>query len=72
MIENKVPILDIANYYHFTIYFANLFPIFLFYRLSGLPQKLANNTEIIAILSSGFLSPVFEPYILGFAISVLF
>jgi lipopolysaccharide export system permease protein len=68
MIENKVPILDIANYYHFTIYFANLFPIFLFYRLSGLPQKLANNTEIIAILSSGIsFTRFFEIYILGFA-----
>jgi lipopolysaccharide export system permease protein len=33
MIENKVPLWNIAiYYYHFTIYFANsLFPIFLFF-----------------------------------------
>jgi lipopolysaccharide export system permease protein len=58
MIENKVPLWNIAiYYYHFTIYFANsLFPIFLFLSIIWFTSKLANNTEIIAILSSGFLS----------------
>ena len=55
MLENKVPLVEIAQYYlDFTIYFANiLFPIFLFLSVIWFTSKLANNTEIIAILSSG-------------------
>ena len=55
MVENEIPFSAIALYYfHFTIYFANLlFPIFLFLSIIWFTSKLANNTEIIAILSSG-------------------
>lgn len=68
MLENKVPFLDIALYYlHFTIYFANLlFPIFLFLSVIWFTSKLANNTEVIAILSSGISFTRFlRPYIVG-------
>ena len=68
MIENKVPIKEIAIYYvNFTIYFANiLFPVFLFLSIIWFTSKLANNTEIIAILSSGISFTRFlRPYIIG-------
>jgi lipopolysaccharide export system permease protein len=68
MIENKVPIMEIAIYYYdFTVYFANLlFPIFLFLSIIWFTSKLANNTEIIAILSSGISFTRFlRPYIIG-------
>ena len=71
MIENKVPFIKIATYYyHFTIYFANaLFPIFLFLSIIWFTSKLANNTEIIAILSSGISFTRFlRPFIIGAAI----
>jgi lipopolysaccharide export system permease protein len=68
LIENKVPFKAIAVYYmDFTIYFANLlFPIFLFLSIIWFTSKLANNTEIIAILSSGISFTRFlRPYIIG-------
>jgi lipopolysaccharide export system permease protein len=68
MIENKVPFKEVALYYvDFTIYFANLlFPIFLFLSIIWFTSKLANNTEIIAILSSGIsFSRFLRPYIIG-------
>lgn len=68
MIENKIPFDKVAVYYfHFTIYFANLlFPIFLFLSIIWFTSKLANNTEIIAILSSGIsFSRFLRPYIIG-------
>ena len=68
MLENKVPFSAIASYYfYFTIYFANfLFPIFLFLSIIWFTSKLANNTEIIAILSSGISFTRFlRPYIVG-------
>lgn len=68
MIENKVPFKAIALYYiDFTIYFANLlFPIFLFLSIIWFTSKLANNTEIIAILSSGISFTRFlRPFIIG-------
>jgi lipopolysaccharide export system permease protein len=68
MIENKVEFKYIAQYYiDFTIYFANLlFPIFLFLSIIWFTSKLANNTEIIAILSSGISFTRFlRPYIIG-------
>jgi lipopolysaccharide export system permease protein len=71
MIENKIPFVDIATYYfHFTIYFANsLFPIFLFISIIWFTSKLANNTEIIAILSSGIsFSRFLRPYLIGASI----
>ena len=53
--EKEVPLISILEYYlDFTWYFANLlFPIFLFLSVIWFTSKLANNTEIIAILSSG-------------------
>lgn len=75
MIENKVPFGSIAKYYlDFTIYFANLlFPIFLFLSVIWFTSKLANNTEIIAILSSGISFTRFlRPYIIGATIVSLF
>lgn len=75
MIENKVPFKEIAIYYfYFTIHFANfLFPIFLFLSIIWFTSKLANNTEIIAILSSGISFTRFlRPYIIGATIVSLF
>jgi len=68
MIEHHVPFPKIAQYYlDFTIYFANLlFPIFLFLSIIWFTSKLASNTEIIAILSSGISFTRFlRPYIVG-------
>ncbi|MNK39224.1 Lipopolysaccharide export system permease protein LptG [compost metagenome] len=68
ILQNKVPFVEVAFYYlNFTIYFANLlFPIFLFLSVIWFTSKLANNTEIIAILSSGIsFSRFLRPYIIG-------
>lgn len=75
MIEKKIPILDILIYYgDFTIYFANLlFPIFLFLSIIWFTSKLANNTEIIAILSSGIsFSRFLRPFVYGAVIVSVF
>jgi len=75
MIENKAPFKEIARYYlDFTIYFANLlFPIFLFLSVIWFTSKLANNTEIIAILSSGIsFNRFLRPYIIGATIVSFF
>jgi lipopolysaccharide export system permease protein len=71
MIKNQVPLNKILVYYcHFTIYFTNmLFPIFLFLSVIWFTSKLANNTEIIAILSSGISFTRFmRPFIIGASI----
>jgi lipopolysaccharide export system permease protein len=68
MIEYKIPFSVIVIYYcNFTVYFANLlFPIFLFLSIIWFTSKLANNTEIIAILSSGISFTRFmRPYLIG-------
>lgn len=68
MIANKIPLADIlVYYYNFTIYFMNLlFPIFLFLSVIWFTSKLANNTEIIAILSSGISFTRFlRPFMIG-------
>jgi lipopolysaccharide export system permease protein len=75
MLENKVAFLEIALYYYnFTVYFANsLFPIFLFLSVIWFTSKLANDTEIIAILSSGISFTRFlRPYIIGASIVSVF
>lgn len=75
MLENKVAFSEIALYYlNFTIYFANLlFPIFLFLSVIWFTSKLANNTEIIAILSSGISFTRFlRPYLIGATIVSVF
>lgn len=68
MIDNQAPLNDILLYYlNFTIYIGSLlFPIFLFLSVIFFTSKLANNTEIIAILSSGVSYNRFlRPYIIG-------
>lgn len=75
MLQNKVPFGEIAMYYlNFVIYFANLlFPIFLFLSVIWFTSKLANNTEIIAILSSGISFMRFlRPYLIGATVVSVF
>lgn len=71
MIAKEVPFDEIVNYYiDFTFYFASLlFPIFLFLSIIWFTSKLANNTEIVAILSSGISFTRFlRPYLMGASI----
>lgn len=71
IILNKAPLsATIAYYVDFTIYFTNfLFPIFLFLSVIWFTSKLANTTEVIAILSSGISFTRFlRPYIIGASI----
>jgi lipopolysaccharide export system permease protein len=68
MIDNEVPFSEIAMYYlNFTFVIGNLlFPIFLFLSVIFFTSKLANNTEIVAILSSGVSYGRFlRPYLIG-------
>lgn len=68
ILDNEVPLIEVMKYlYDFTIYFANLlFPLFLFLSVIWFTSKLANNTEIIAFLSSGVSYYRFlRPYIIG-------
>lgn len=68
MIDNEAPLDEILMYYlNFTIYIGSLlFPIFLFLSIIFFTSKLANNTEIIAILSSGVSFGRFlKPYWIG-------
>ena len=73
--ENEVPSQAILNYYlDFTWYFGNLlFPIFLFLAVIWFTSKLANNTEIIALLSSGISFTRFlRPYLISASFIALF
>ncbi|NBL66052.1 LptF/LptG family permease [Flavobacterium sp. NST-5] len=75
ILANDVHFWQVAKYYlDFTIYFANLlFPIFLFLSVIWFTSKLANNTEIIAILSSGISFTRFlRPYLIGATIISIF
>lgn len=68
ILENEAPIDEVLIYLlDFTIYFANLlFPLFLFLSVIWFTSKLANNTEVIAFLSSGVSFTRFlRPYIYG-------
>lgn len=68
ILANEVPFIEVAKYYlDFTIYFANLlFPLFLFLSVIWFTSKLANNTEVIAFLSSGVSYYRFlRPYLIG-------
>lgn len=74
ILANEVPFLEVALYYwDFTIYFANLlFPLFLFLSVIWFTSKLANNTEVIAFLSSGVSYYRFlRPYMIGATIVCL-
>jgi len=53
--EKEIPLDAIIEYYiNFTWYFGNLlYPVFIFLAIIWFTSKLANNSEIIAILSSG-------------------
>ncbi len=75
ILEREVPFPAVAQYYlDFTIYFANLlFPIFLFLSVIWFTSKLANNTEIVAFLSSGVSFWRFlRPYMIGGVIVAIF
>jgi len=75
ILEREVPFPAVAQYYlDFTIYFANLlFPIFLFLSVIWFTSKLANNTEIVAFLSSGVSFWRFlRPYFIGATIVAAF
>ena len=68
ILENEVPLGEVLWYfYDFTIYFAHiLFPLFLFLSVIWFTSKLANNTEVIAFLSSGVSFTRFlRPYMIG-------
>jgi lipopolysaccharide export system permease protein len=68
ILENEVPFGELMLYFlNFTIYFANLlFPLFLFLSVIWFTSKLANNTEIVAFLSSGVSFTRFlRPYLIG-------
>ncbi len=68
IIDNDAPTNEIIVYYiNFTIYIGSLlFPIFLFLSIIFFTSKLASNTEIVAILSSGVSYNRFlRPYIIG-------
>ena len=68
ILESEATGAEVAQYFlDFTIYFANmLFPLFLFLSVIWFTSKLANNTEIVAFLSSGVsFSRFLRPYIYG-------
>lgn len=74
ILENEVPFNEVAAFYlDFTIYFAHLlFPLFLFLSVIWFTSKLANNTEVIAFLSSGVsFSRFLRPYMYGAGIAAL-
>lgn len=75
ILANNVPFPEVAAYFvDFTVYFANLlFPLFLFLSVIFFTSKLANNTEVIAFLSSGVSFTRFlRPYIIGGIIVAIF
>ena len=72
--ENEVPADLILNYYvDFIWYFGSqLYPVFLFLAVIFFTSKLANNTEITAILSSGLSFRRFaKPYFISSSIIVV-
>ncbi|OEJ98806.1 hypothetical protein A8C32_06340 [Flavivirga aquatica] len=74
ILDNEVPLGEVLLYFlDFTIYFAHLlFPLFLFLSVIWFTSKLANNTEIVAFLSSGVsFSRFLRPYMIGASIVAL-
>ncbi len=68
ILASDATLVEVLMYYlNFTIYFANLlFPIFIFISVIWFTSKLANNTEIIAFLSSGVsFSRFLRPFFMG-------
>lgn len=75
ILEKEVPFGEVMVYLlDFTIYFAHLlFPLFLFLSVIWFTSKLANNTEIVAFLSSGVsFSRFLRPYIIGASLVAAF
>ncbi len=72
--EHKVPLSEILGYYgDFLLYFFNiLFPIFLFLSVIWFTSRLAQNTEIIAMLNTGMpFMRLLRPYLIGATIIAL-
>ena len=70
-VDRKVPISQILIYFkNFIPYIlALLFPIFIFVAVIFFTSKMANRSELIAILSSGMsFKRMLRPYIIGAAI----
>ncbi|WP_420601094.1 LptF/LptG family permease [Flagellimonas sp.] len=68
IIDNEAPLSEVIVFYgNFTLVIGNLLlPIFLFLSIIFFTSKLASNTEIVAILSSGVSYTRFlRPYLLG-------
>jgi lipopolysaccharide export system permease protein len=68
IIDNEAPLSEVIVFYgNFTLVIGNLLlPIFLFLSIIFFTSKLASNTEIVAILSSGVsYSRFLRPYFLG-------
>lgn len=75
MQDNEAPLNEILVYLgNFSIYIGSmLFPIFLFLSVIFFTSKLASNTEIVAILSSGISYFRFlKPYFIGASIIAVF
>lgn len=71
IIDNEAPLSEVIIFYgNFTLVIGNLlFPIFLFLSIIFFTSKLASNTEIVAILSSGVSYWRFlRPYMIGASI----
>ncbi len=75
-LSKEIPVKEIIfdYYFNFIPYFANLFsPLFTFIAVIYFTSKMAYNTEIIAILSSGVSYPrLMYPYIVSAAILAVF
>ena len=72
--ENNIPLNEVISYYtDFVLYFFNLlFPIFLFLSIIWFTSRLAQNTEIIAMLNTGMPFLRFlRPYLIGATIIAL-
>ncbi len=73
--DNDAPLDEVLAYLgDFSIYIGNfLFPIFLFLSVIFFTSKLASNTEIVAMLSSGIsFNRFLRPYMIGATIVALF
>jgi lipopolysaccharide export system permease protein len=72
MLEKKFRFEIAIYYYHFTFILANFFSDIFVFIIIWFTSKLANDTEIIAILSSGILLLFSETYIIGASIVSVF
>ena len=73
--EFDVPLNEIIDYYsNFIWYFGNtLYPIFVFLAVIWFTSKIANNSEVIAILSSGIsFNRYLKPFMIAASIIAVF